>query len=467
MPLPELRLRTGERQTGASSRGEAMAPIATAPVNGNFEALVSSCGDELLAFANRVLAGTNGAEDVDAGDALQEGLLRYFRQYGDDFPADPREARRHLFRAVKLGAYDAIRRWHHQAKVRVVATDLEAVDELCAEVYGGDTQIRDEYALRAARAVRDLAEANDHADAVVDAHVLELALAALEPLEYEVIVRQPARRDELAAELGVSENQVRNALHSGRKLARTLIEHASGAPLSEPEREDLFALLDGQISDRKRRRDAQRHLDNCPACQQIAERERRINALGARIFMPLPVLLGLAKPLAAAGAGAAGSASAAGGSGSAATSSGGGLLATIGGGSSAKIAAFVAVAAAAGGGGAAVKAASSERPVKPKAAAVAAAPTAAATVTAAKPVLFSKISAAHAASPKPKHRPRPQRRHVAPKAAIAAAPSPAPAPVPTPAPATAAPATPAPASQPKPAPSSNGNGGEFVLGGGH
>ena len=448
-----------------------MAPATATAATTGFNALVASCSDELLAFADRILATTAGAEDVDAADALQEGLLRFFRQYGDDFPEDPTQARAHLFRAIKFGAHDAIRRWHHRGKTRVVATDLEAIDELSSEVYSDTSQPRDEYALRAARVVRELAEANNHADAVVDGQVIQLALAALDPLEYQVITSQPAGRQELAAELGVTPAQIRNALHSGRKLARKLIEHASGAPLDDDERTQLFALLDGQISDRKKRRDARRHLDNCPTCQQIAAREERVTALGARVFLPLPGLLGLAKPLAAIGGSAAGAA-AAGGTGSSAGSSGAALIA-LAGGTAGKAAALVAVAAIAGSGAVAVHATRPHDRRQANTHTVAAAPQAPRTATTTHPVMFTKLNTAAPTKQRPKRtarpRPRPRRAQPAPTPAPrpAAPPAPAPEPQPVPSPAATPRPAPQPASQPsRPTPSSSATGGEFVLGDG-
>src|SRR4051794_19624254 len=248
MPLLRARRHGGEQQNSRSWRGRDMAPFsatAATATSSNLNTLIAGCRDELLAFADRTLATTAGAHEVDAADALQQGLLRFFREYGDGFSADAAEARNHLYNAVKFGARDAIRQWHHRGAVRTLPADLAAVDEL-VEDGDNDERVVDPTLMLAATAVRDQSEAFDQAEAIVDAQVLQLALAALDPLEQQVLLRQPASRNELAAELGVTPEKVRDALFSARKLARTLIEHASGDPLPDAEREQLFGLLDGR-----------------------------------------------------------------------------------------------------------------------------------------------------------------------------------------------------------------------------
>jgi RNA polymerase sigma factor (sigma-70 family) len=458
MPRSTLRPRRAEKKNAGGVGIRDMVPTATA-TDADFATFVAAHGELLRTYAESLVRTST----VDADDALQEGLVKLWReQAAHGLPESPDDRLRYARKVIRSAAVDLIRRKHHTRTAggdREWVFDLHGVDTLYSD---GEGSYSNADVLGVAAALeREASPAVD--DQVLSNRILVEALAKLGELEYDVIVRLwgDQRYKEIAAELGVTEAQVNNAAFRARTLLVGLIEHASKIDLDADERDQLVALLNGEIADRKKRAAAQAHLDNCPLCQHVADQERELERVGARIFLPLPALLGLAKPLAAVGGGAAG-ATAAGAPSSAAASSGGGAIA-VAGASGAKLAAVVAVAALVGGGGVAVKAATSHAPAEPRTATIAAAPSSAKTVAAARPVLFTKLSTAAPAKPRPKR--KPHKRHVAPKAARAPAPAPQPSPAPAPAPAAPAPA-PAPASQPNPAPSSSGSGGEFVLGGG-
>src|SRR5689334_19067723 len=104
MPTLTARLGKGGRRNRESRLGRDMSPSAAtaiATTTTSFDSLVSAYSDELLAFAARVI--NSHGSDADAADALQVGLLAFYRQYGADFPGDAAEARTHLWQAIKFG----------------------------------------------------------------------------------------------------------------------------------------------------------------------------------------------------------------------------------------------------------------------------------------------------------------------------------------------------------------------------
>jgi RNA polymerase sigma factor (sigma-70 family) len=291
-----------------------------------FEQIVSAHVDILRRYAARHVARSA----VDQDDALQDALIRLWREWSTKgLPADPRARLSYMLRAVRCAARDAVRRHHREgsSRDRVVPADLQL-----AEAHAAEDDPAAGHVAAVAKAIHRDAANHSIADLVVDREVLISAIAKLDELELRVIcgIGEGTRYDELAAELGVTKAQVNNAANRARTLLVGLIEHASDTELQLGEREQLVAFLNGEIRDRKRRRAAQRHLDNCDLCRHVAEMERRVERAAAAVFAPLPALLGL-KPVAAAAAGAAsvvplaGSASTGG-----ASATSGGLLAATG-----------------------------------------------------------------------------------------------------------------------------------------
>jgi DNA-directed RNA polymerase specialized sigma24 family protein len=108
-----------------------------------YDDFVRRHGDALLSFAERLVSGASG---VDAGDALQDALIRLWGEWQAKPELDERERRRHAWRLVRSACLDAIKKWlgRGSARGRVRTADIEraidAVDTL-AEGGHGDREL--------------------------------------------------------------------------------------------------------------------------------------------------------------------------------------------------------------------------------------------------------------------------------------------------------------------------------------
>jgi len=267
----------------------------------SFRAFVEQSSAQLLAYLRPVVRDSGG---VDAEDALQEALIRLAREW-KDLPADPAARKNYIYRALRCSAIDAMRKWSGRgsARGRTHAADLELAEKID---HLDSRELRDPELASIGRAIYRDATRRDEAEQTVIRSVLVAALAALKPLEAQVIfgLAGNATREELAAELGVDTNRVRNVAQEARDVLRPLILHANGASLNADERERLFRYLDGELRGRERRL-VKRHVAHCQTCRAIAAFERDFGEVGARLVLPVPVIAATAQGVTAFAVGSA------------------------------------------------------------------------------------------------------------------------------------------------------------------
>jgi RNA polymerase sigma factor (sigma-70 family) len=264
-----------------------MATVASPRRGRNFEAFVQQHAGLLRNYMAGQVAGSN----VNAEDALQEGLVRIWREW-EGWPGDHEEQLRYAQRALRCAAVDAIRREHGRDGAR---PQTLSVDFQLAEAGGGidNGHISDPALAALGLALAEQAAEQRDDERFVERGVLVGALVALKPLERRVVwelAREQRSYKEVATELGITPMKVRDVFFEARALLRTLIAHADGSNISRAERAQLFDLLDGELKGREKRI-AQRHLDSCEACQRLAAIERNVTTAGAHVFLPLPMVL--------------------------------------------------------------------------------------------------------------------------------------------------------------------------------
>lgn len=277
-----------QEEGGTAAAAGAMSRADRGRVARSFEQFVA----EHTGLLRKYMAGQlSGAANVSLEDALQEGLVRIWKEW-DSWPADAEQRLRYAQRALKCAAIDAVRRQYGRDGTRPqdVAVDF-ALAEAGGAVEGG--RITDTTLAALGLALAEQAHERRYDTRLVERNVLVAALVALKPLERRVVwelAHEGRSHKELADELGITAMKVRDTFFEARALLRTLIAHADGSDVPRKERARLFALLDGELRGRERRM-AQRHLDHCPACQRLATIEHNVTAAGAYVFGPLPLVL--------------------------------------------------------------------------------------------------------------------------------------------------------------------------------
>jgi len=268
-----------------------------------------------------------GTPELSPEDALQDALIRMWQQWRH-WPQDPERREVYMRQALKVAAVDAIRARYGRNLNRPREYPVNFADlDRCVPSEPGAQAIVRELGLAIARESLERPPAKRD----IERSVLVAAFAALTDFERRVLF-MTARGDngaQIASDLGVRHQLVRETLMRSRRLVRSLIEHADAGKVSPQEARRLWDLRDGNLGGRPKR-EAQRHLDHCTTCQRLAGIEDTVSQAGVRVFLPLPIAAALpAKGL--TGSAAAGtSASAgqtAGGAGLAAT--GGGLLSGV------------------------------------------------------------------------------------------------------------------------------------------
>jgi len=264
-----------------------------------------------------------GTPELSSEDALQEALIRIWQQWRH-WPQDPERREVYMRQALKVAAVDAIRARYGRNLSRPREYPVNFADlDRCVPAEPGAHAIVRELGLAIAR--ESLEHQPDKRD--IERSVLVAAFAALTDLERRVLF-MTARGDngaQIASELGVRHQLVRETLMRSRRLVRSLIEHADAGKVSPAEARRLWNLRDGNLSGRPKR-EAQRHLNHCTTCRRLAGIEDTVSSAGVRVFLPLPAAMALAAK-GVAGSAASG-ASASGGS----TAPAGGALAATGGG---------------------------------------------------------------------------------------------------------------------------------------
>lgn len=260
-----------------------------------------------------------GAPELCAEDALQEALIRMWQQWRH-WPQDAERREIYMRQALKVAAVDAIRARYGRNLTRPREYPVNFADlDRCIPTEPGPQAIIRELGLAIAR--ESLERRPEHRD--IERSVLVAAFAALTDFERRVLF-MTARGDngaQIAQELGVRHQLVRETLMRSRRLVRSLIEHADAGKISPKEARRLWNLRDGNLSGRPKR-EAERHLKHCTTCRRLAGIEDTVSEAGVRVFLPLPAATILAAT-AATGSAATGAGST--------TPAGGALAATSGG----------------------------------------------------------------------------------------------------------------------------------------
>lgn len=252
-------------------------------------------GDYLRGMLGRQAEGRGGRVPVD--DTLQDALLQIY----EDWPAlqavhdDERDRR--LYRCLRDAAGQALRAEHGRtdqvsAPVRIVPFDF---DRLGVREYN-ELPVRErELAASVLGAmVRDYADGQREARAVIDRGILVAGLRALSEREAVVLLSVDYLRWDqhaLAERLGLGFEAMRKTLFEARTVLYALVRHAAGIDADDEERARLAAYLAGELTGPEKRA-ARRHLQHCKTCQAL-QRERDVfgrDAVG--VLAPLPFLFG-------------------------------------------------------------------------------------------------------------------------------------------------------------------------------
>jgi DNA-directed RNA polymerase specialized sigma24 family protein len=270
------------------------------PVDGgSYEDFVRLHADRFSGYLRGMLGrqaeGRGGRVPVD--DTLQEALLRIYEEWPELQDVDDDERDRRLYRCLRDAAGQALRAEHGRsdrvsAHARIVPFDF---DRLGVGEYD-DLPLRErELAASVLGAmVRDYADGEREARAVIDRGILVAGLRALSEREAVVLLAVDYLRWDhhaLAQRLGLGFEAMRKILFEARKVFYALVRHAAGVDADEEERGRLAAYLAGELKGPEKRA-ARRHLQHCQACQSL-QREQAVfgrDALG--VLAPLPFLAG-------------------------------------------------------------------------------------------------------------------------------------------------------------------------------
>lgn len=266
-------------------------------------------------------------DDVD--DALQEGLMRIWREF-PSFPSDPKRRTAYAGQLLNRASIDLVRgRFgrHMQRRDQHVRYEPEALDR--------PGEAEREQVLVDLQRVLDRMQAELAGDEAGSEELerrleaLRLMFPALKPLERDVLLaHHPAggnrRSPEVAKRLGLTHSQVRQLYMEAMATLRPLLAHALAPGLDADEAGRVLDYTAGTMTDKRQRGRMKRHLKHCAACRALIDSQSAVVATGAHLVLPLPGFVGLAS--AAAGTAAIGTSVAAGGGGGGGAAAGGGIL---------------------------------------------------------------------------------------------------------------------------------------------
>lgn len=328
----------------------------------DFAEFVSTHEDDLRSIVAHRLRDL--PDDVD--DALQEGLMRIWREF-PSFPSDPKRRTAYAGQLLNRASIDLVRgRFgrHMQRRDQHVRYEPEALDR--------PGEAEREQVLVDLQRVLDRMQAELAGDEAGSEELerrleaLRLMFPALKPLERDVLLaHHPAggnrRSPEVAKRLGLTHSQVRQLYMEAMATLRPLLAHALAPGLDADEAGRVLDYTAGTMTDKRQRGRMKRHLKHCAACRALVDSQSAVVGTGAHLVLPLPGLVGLAS--AAAGTAAIGTSVAAGGGGAAA----GGILSGL----AAKAVTGAAALTVAAGGYTAVEHEVKRHPERPKRQAVA------------------------------------------------------------------------------------------------
>jgi RNA polymerase sigma factor (sigma-70 family) len=248
-------------------------------VAGGLDAFVASNRARLLAYTTRLVRDNR----LDAEDVLQDALMRILKEFGD-WPRGEETRLRYAQEAIQLTAADAARK---QARRRRLAGEEVLVDFAAAEERRGSEDGHDSIASALSSAMAARADSAEDIDALVERSVVAASFKALDEQERTAMYLSlnGYKPREIAPRMGLDDAKVRQMLHQARAVVYDLVLHASGESVPKRDVERLVALREGRLSGREKRL-ARRHLENCAACQRLAELEGRVEGAAATAFVP-------------------------------------------------------------------------------------------------------------------------------------------------------------------------------------
>lgn len=249
----------------------------------------------------------------DVDDALQEGLIRVWRDF-HSWPEDRATRTAYAGRLLQQASMDVLRKRFGrklQRKGQELRVNFSAVDgwddmeEVLVQLWykvHGEVEEPEEFERRW-EAFRSM-------------------LPALKPIERAVLLaHHPAGRNrkskEVAERLGITHGQARQHYMEAMAILRPLLSHALAPELEDEEAARVLDYKAGVMTDKRQRGRMKRHLKHCEPCRALADGQEVVIGVGARLFLPLPGLAGLtqiaagsaaAVPAAVAGAGGGGAA---------------------------------------------------------------------------------------------------------------------------------------------------------------
>jgi RNA polymerase sigma factor (sigma-70 family) len=270
----------------------------------------------------------------DAEDVLQDALGTVLREW-DRWPADPDLRRAWAWNAIKFAAREAIKRHYRHERIARV--------ELCDMADTGDTTLaeREHQALKLgidiSRAAISDSGNRDFAERYATRASLLAAISVLTPIEQAVLLRGAVdgeSRTTLAADLGMSVDQLDAILFRSRQIVRLIVRHADGNNVSDEEAELLWAMLDNRLQGREAKI-FRRHYTACTTCQRLARIHADVDRAGRQLVIGLPGFLfalprpGGGAPVGGGAASASGAPSSAAGVGVGAASGGAGAKVAV------------------------------------------------------------------------------------------------------------------------------------------
>lgn len=233
----------------------------------------------------------------DVEDALQEGLVRIWREFAT-FPEDPDRRVAYAGQIVNRASIDLVRRkWgrnlqRRRGEVMVDFTAIERSSSVEPEPVVTELQ-------RIFRRMSDLDDPDTDSDELHRRLVaLKTMLPALKPIELDVLLaHHPAganrKSTEVALHLGITHGQARQHYMEAMAILRPLLAHVLAPSLPADEAERVLDYTAGVMTDKRQRGRMKRHLQHCTACRALAKGQEAVIGVAARLLLPLPLMADL------------------------------------------------------------------------------------------------------------------------------------------------------------------------------
>ncbi|WP_027004820.1 sigma-70 family RNA polymerase sigma factor [Conexibacter woesei] len=275
-----------------------MAAITSEPVERSYEQFVAEYTDRFGAYLRGVLGrqGEGRGGRIGVEDALQEALMRVYENWAALQELADEERNRLLYRYLRDAAVQALRAEHGRRdgpkRPRLISVDFAAIGAAGTDRSMAEREFEAQVLGTMANELCD--DGGPDAKAVLDRAIVVGGLRALDEQEAVVLLAVDHLdwdQERLAEQLGMSARTLRRRLHDARRLFYSLIHHAVGVEVGDEERGRLAALLAGELSGREKR-EVQRHLRHCDACQQLEREQLKFQRVAVQILSPLPFVFG-------------------------------------------------------------------------------------------------------------------------------------------------------------------------------